>query len=41
MIVNFYQTYKLQIVVDEHPQYKDLKPLFDEYGYGFIVPGKN
>jgi hypothetical protein len=32
---------EIAIVVDEHPQYADLKPFFDEYGYGFMVPGKN
>jgi hypothetical protein len=37
----FLPNVQIAIVVDEHPQYKDLKPLFDEYGYGFIVPGKN
>ena len=32
---------QIVVVLEEHPQYKDLKPLFDEYGYGFMVPGKN
>jgi hypothetical protein len=29
---------QIAIVFEENPQYKDLKPLFDEYGYGFMVP---
>jgi hypothetical protein len=29
------------IVFSNNPQYKELKPLFDEYGYGFMVPNKN
>lgn len=32
---------QIVVVLEEHPQYNDLKPLFDEYGYGFMVPGKN
>ena len=32
---------QIAIVFEENPQYKDLKPLFDEYGYGFMVPGKH
>ena len=37
----FLPNVQLAIVVDENPQYQDLKPFFDEYGYGFMVPGKN
>ena len=29
------------IVLSDHPQYEQLKPMFDEYGYGFMVPGQN
>jgi hypothetical protein len=29
------------VILDDHPQYAELKKLFDEYGYGFMVPGKN
>ena len=29
------------IVLSEDSQYDLLKPLFDEYGYGFMVPNKN
>ena len=32
---------QIAVVFEENPQYKDLKPFFDEYGYGFMVPGKN
>jgi hypothetical protein len=32
---------QIAVVLDEHPQYDELKPLFDEFGYGFMVPGKN
>jgi|TARA_B110000503_G_scaffold2349_2_gene3123 Zn-dependent peptidase ImmA (M78 family) len=37
----FLPNIQIAIVFEENPQYKDLKPLFDEYGYGFMVPGKN
>lgn len=29
------------VVFSDSPQYEQLKPLFDEYGYGFMVPNKN
>lgn len=29
------------ILLSEHPQYEQVKPMFDEYGYGFMVPGQN
>jgi hypothetical protein len=29
------------VVLSEHPQYEQIKPMFDEYGYGFMVPGQN
>ena len=37
----FLPNVQIAIVVDDNPQYQDLKPFFDEYGYGFMVPGKN
>ena len=37
----FLPNIQIAIVFEENPQYKELKPLFDEYGYGFMVPGKN
>jgi hypothetical protein len=32
---------QIAVVTDEDTQYKQLKPFFDEFGYGFMVPGKN
>ena len=32
---------QLVILTSENPQYETLKPMFDEYGYGFMVPNKN
>lgn len=32
---------KIGIVFSNNPKYQELKPLFDEYGYGFMVPNKN
>lgn len=32
---------QIAVVFEDNPQYGDLKQLFDEYGYGFMVPGKN
>ena len=29
------------VIFSDSPQYEQLKPLFEEYGYGFMVPGKN
>lgn len=29
------------IVFSDNPNYSKLKPLFDEYGYGFMVPNRN
>lgn len=29
------------VVFSDDPTYKKLKPMFDEYGYGFMVPQKN
>ena len=37
----FLPNVQIAVVSEDNPQYKDLKPLFDEYGYGFMVPGKN
>lgn len=37
----FLPNVQIAVVLSEHPQYKELKPMFDEYGYGFMVPGKN
>ena len=32
---------EIYVVFSEYPKYQDLIPLFDEYGYGFLVPDKN
>jgi hypothetical protein len=29
------------VVFGDNPQYEQLLPMFDEYGYGFMVPNKN
>lgn len=29
------------VVFGDNPQYEQLSPMFDEYGYGFMVPNKN
>ena len=29
------------VVFDDDPRYEQVKSYFDEYGYGFMVPGKN
>jgi hypothetical protein len=31
----------ISVVFKEHPQYEKLSPLFDNFGYGFMVPNKN
>ncbi len=32
---------KIGIVFSNNPKYQELKPLFDEYGYGFMVPNRD
>ena len=32
---------KIVILTSDNPQYETVAPLFQEYGYGFMVPGKN
>lgn len=32
---------KIAIFTSDNPKYESLVPLFQEYGYGFMVPGKN
>jgi Zn-dependent peptidase ImmA (M78 family) len=32
---------QIAVIFEDNPQYSDLKPLFDDYGYGFMVPGNN
>ena len=31
----------IAVVFGDNPQYKQLLPMFEEYGYGFMVPNKN
>ena len=31
----------ISVVFSDSPQYERLSPLFQEYGYGFLVPNKN
>jgi len=37
----FLPSVQIAVVTDEDTQYEQLKPFFDEFGYGFMVPGKN
>ena len=32
---------QVAILTDDNEQYNDIKPYFDEYGYGFMVPNQN
>lgn len=29
------------IILSDHPRYELAKPMFEKYGYGFMVPGQN
>jgi F420-dependent methylenetetrahydromethanopterin dehydrogenase len=31
----------IAIVLSDNPNYENLKPLFDDYGYGFMIPNKD
>ena len=37
----FLPSVQIAVVTDDNPQYEQIKPFFEEYGYGFMVPGKN
>ena len=37
----FLPSVKIAVVFENNPQYETLKEYFDEYGYGFMVPGNN
>jgi hypothetical protein len=37
----FLPSVTIYVVFSDNPQYEQLKPLFNEYGYGFMVPNKN
>jgi hypothetical protein len=32
---------QIAVVFEENPQYEDLREYFNDYGYGFMVPGNN
>ena len=29
------------VIFSDNPQYEQLVPMFEEYGYGFMIPNKN
>ena len=37
----FLPSVSIAVVFEENPQYEQLKQFFQDYGYGFMVPGKN
>jgi hypothetical protein len=37
----FLPSVQIAVVFEEDPQYEDLRQFFQDYGYGFMVPGKN
>ena len=37
----FLPSVQIAVVFEEDPQYENLRELFQDYGYGFMVPGKN
>ena len=37
----FLPSVQIAVVFEENPQYDDLRQFFQDYGYGFMVPGKN
>lgn len=37
----FLPSVQIAVVFEGNPQYEQLKQFFKEYGYGFMVPGKN
>ena len=37
----FLPSVQIAVVFEENPQYEDLRQFFQDYGYGFMVPGKN
>ena len=37
----FLPSVQIAVVFEENPQYEDLKGYFNDYGYGFMVPGNN
>lgn len=37
----FLPSVQIAVVFEVNPQYEQLKQFFNDYGYGFMVPGKN
>ena len=37
----FLPSVQIAVVFEGNPQYEQLKQLFNDYGYGFMIPGKN
>jgi hypothetical protein len=37
----FLPSVQIAVVFEENPQYEDLREYFNDYGYGFMVPGNN
>jgi hypothetical protein len=37
----FLPSVSIAVVFEENPQYEQLREFFQDYGYGFMVPGKN
>jgi hypothetical protein len=37
----FLPSVQIAVVFEGNPQYEQLKQFFNDYGYGFMVPGKN
>jgi hypothetical protein len=37
----FLPSVQIAVVFEENPQYEELRDMFEEYGYGFMVPNNN
>jgi hypothetical protein len=37
----FLPSVQIAVIFEENPQYEELKEYFEEYGYGFMIPGQN
>jgi hypothetical protein len=37
----FLPNVSIAVIFEDDPQYEDVKPYFEDYGYGFMVPQKN
>ena len=37
----FLPSVQIAVIFEENPQYEELKDYFEEYGYGFMIPGQN